>query len=275
MGVCTFCGKSAGWFRTQHAECVASREAFRVQLMDFFEKALSSPIDPKHFYELVIAGCRAQHLDDEGMGYFTAVGVGRMIDAALEDHLLSEEEFARIAAMTEVFGVDVDVMETLTGAHTKLVKARVLQDLSTGEITNRTQMIEGFTPNFESGEVAVWSFFPTTYFSQRAKTEYLGGSQGVSVRLAKGVYYRVGAQKGTAMRTNYLSQEGVGALILASRNAYFVAQMKAVKIPLKRIVAVSLFEDGIVLSAGATTTKPHIFKIDDPPFAANVLARLQ
>jgi hypothetical protein len=275
VGVCTFCGKSAGFFRTQHAECAASREAFRVQLMDFFVKALSSPIDPKRFYELVVAGCRAQHLDDEGMGYFAAVGVGKMIDAALEDHLLTDQEFARIVAMSDTFNIDMEVMETLTGAHTKLIKARVLQDLHAGKVTNRTQLVEGFTPNFESGETPVWSFFPATYFSQRAKTEYLGGSQGVSVRLAKGVYYRVGAQKGTAIRTDYLSQEAVGALTLASRNAYFVGQMKAVKIPLKRIVAVSLFEDGIVLSAGATTTKPHIFQIDDPPFAANVLAHLQ
>ena len=242
--------------------------------MDFFVKALSSPIDPKRFYELVVAGCRAQHLDDEGMGYFTAVGVGKMIEAALEDHLLTDDELARIVAMTETFDVDAEVMETLTGAHTKLIKALVLRDLSAGEITNRTQLVEGFMPNFESGESPIWSFFPATYFSQRAKTEYVGASQGVSVRLAKGMYYRVGAQKGTAIRANYLSQEAVGALVLGSRNAYFVAPMKAVKIPLKRIVAVSLFEDGIVLSAGATTTKPHIFKVDDPTFAANVLARL-
>jgi hypothetical protein len=275
VGVCTFCGKSAGLFRTQHAECVASREAFRVQIMDFFVKALSSPIDPKRFYELVVAGCRAQHLDDEGLGYVAAVGIGKMIDAALEDHLLTDGELARVIAMTEAFNVDLEVMETLTGAHTKLIKARVLRDLNAGEITNRTELVDGFTPNFESGETPVWSFFPTTYFSQRTKTEYVGASQGASVRLAKGVYYRAGAQKGTAIRTDYLSQEAVGALTLASRNAYFVAQMKAVKIPLKRIVAVSLFEDGIVLSAGATTTKPHIFKIDDPPFAANVLAGLQ
>jgi hypothetical protein len=46
------------------------------------------------------------------------------------------------------------------------------------------------------------------------------------------------------------------------------------KLPVKRIIAVNLHTDAIVIMAGVTAAKPHIFKIDDPPFAVNVLGRL-
>jgi hypothetical protein len=172
------------------------------------------------------------------------------------------------------FDIDTEQLELLWGAHSKLIKAKVLRDLDNNVLQDRVDFTGTTAPNFEPGEVSLWSFALSGYFTQRTKTQFAGGSQGISVRLAKGLYYRAGAFKGEPIRTDYLVAEALGSLILASRNVYFLSDLKALKLPVKRIIAVNLHKDAIVIMAGVTEAKPHIFKIDDPPFAANVLGRL-
>ena len=49
----------------------------------------------------------------------------------------------------------------------------------------------------EPGEIALWSGEAQYHEATRGASQYVGGSSGVSVRIMKGVSYRVGAQRGT------------------------------------------------------------------------------
>ena len=52
--------------------------------------------------------------------------------------------------------------------------------------------------NFQKGEQIVWAFPGADYLEDKTKRQYVGGSQGVSIRvMKKAVYYRVGAFKGS------------------------------------------------------------------------------
>ena len=50
--------------------------------------------------------------------------------------------------------------------------------------------------NLMKSEDLVWVFKDVDYFVEKTRTHYKGGSQGVSVRVMKGVYYRTGGFKG-------------------------------------------------------------------------------
>jgi hypothetical protein len=49
----------------------------------------------------------------------------------------------------------------------------------------------------------------------------------LSLRLMKGVYYRIGAHRGERVQTEYLSNEGTGDLIVTDRALYFLSSASA------------------------------------------------
>jgi hypothetical protein len=274
MGRCTICGKSAGLFKTQHKTCVDRNLVFSDKIRAFFVQALASDMPVQRFHDLVAQGCREHFIDDDGLNFLATEGVAMMIEAALADHVLTEADDRRITEFVDAFNVDTQQLELRNDALSKLIKAKVLRDLDNNVLKDRVDFTGTTAPNLDPGEVSLWSFTSATYLTQRSKTQFVGGSQGISIRLARGLYYRTGVFKGEPIRTDYLAVEAVGTLILASRNVYFLSDLKALKLPVKRIIAVNLHTDAIIIMAGVTTAKPHIFKIDDPPFAANVLGRL-
>ena len=74
------------------------------------------------------------------------------------------------------------------------------------------------------------------------------------------------------IRTDYLSSEDLGCLTIADKNVYFVGTHRALKIPFKKLASAQLYSDGNEIFQNGVTAKPLIFKVDDPPFAANLLA---
>jgi hypothetical protein len=170
------------------------------------------------------------------------------------------------------------------------VKARIAagetpNEVFLHEMSNVTQhavqqVIEkSFAPHLhdiilERGEAVIWTFNFAAYLTMRNRTQYVGASFGTSVRVMKGLYFRAGTFRGEPVKTQELSQEDIGSLILALRNVYFQSSTKALKIPIKKILSVHAYSDGLQLIRDGANAVPQIFKIDDPPFAADVIARL-
>ena len=88
------------------------------------------------------------------------------------------------------------------------------------------------------------------------------------------MYYRVGAYHGHPIKAQYLSHEGRGIFVIASRNAYFWSPQKAMRIPMKKIISIAPFSDGLQIMRDGVNSVPQIFKLDDPAFAADAMARL-
>ena len=96
----------------------------------------------------------------------------------------------------------------------------------------------------------------------------------MSVRIMKGVYYRAGMSMGQPIQTQYLSTEARGDLVITSRNVYFVSSSKSLKIPIKKIISVQAYSDGIQITRDGVSARPMIFILDDPWFASNAIVRL-
>jgi hypothetical protein len=90
----------------------------------------------------------------------------------------------------------------------------------------------------------------------------------------KGLSFRVGAFRGESIKAAELKIEGLGNLIVTTRNVFFSAPLKAQKIPAKRIASIEPYSDGIAILRDNANALPMIFKVDDPWFAANVIVNL-
>ncbi|MBV8737256.1 MAG: hypothetical protein JO007_08360 [Alphaproteobacteria bacterium] len=68
-----------------------------------------------------------------------------------------------------------------------------------GVIPKRMSLDGELPLNFQKGEQLVWAFKQVDYLEEKTRRQYTGGSQGVSVRIIKGVYYHVVGFKGHAV----------------------------------------------------------------------------
>jgi len=93
----------------------------------------------------------------------------------------------------------------------------------------------------------------------------------MSVRVMKGVYLRSSGYRGERIQTSELQSAGDGLLVVTNRNLFFYGSEIA-KTPLKKIVGVQPYTDGIGVFRDGQNAKPQFFKLDDPFFAANMIS---
>lgn len=271
MGACVYCGEPAGWFRSRHAACAEKHATAVHKIPGFFVQALASPLPATRFRELAEQIASSHYVDGREFRQLVIKGISDVIDAALADHMITPEEEQRIDELGKAFGLSGP---DLGAAGHRLVKAAILRDLDDGRIPRRVNLKGDCPINLARGETIIWIFNGVSYQTMRSRTQYVGGSHGVSLRIMKGVYYRVGAHKGERVQTPYLSQEGQGNLAVTDRAIYFIAPTKVVKIAAAKIVSIKPYSDGIEIMRDAATAKPQFFLLDDAWFAANLISRL-
>jgi hypothetical protein len=154
-----------------------------------------------------------------------------------------------------------------------LVKIGAIRDLDEGILPQRLN-ITGNLPILQKNESIVWGFAGVSLHEFRTKTSYVGGSQGVSLRIMKGVYYRIGAYKGERLESTHLKHIDDGMLFLTNKNLYFVGAIKSHRLPYPKIVAAKLYLDGLQITRESVNPKPQVFVFEDAEFAINLLSRL-
>ena len=111
-------------------------------------------------------------------------------------------------------------------------------------------------------------------YEQRTRTQYQGGYSGVSVRIAKGVYYRTGGFKGHPVKIEEMKYIGTGIFAITNKHVYFASSSKSFRIQFGKIITMDPYEDGIGLQKDGATAKPQVFKNIDGWFTYNVISNL-
>ena len=76
------------------------------------------------------------------------------------------------------------------GVHTSVVKAAVIREITEGVVPQR-QNNQGRIPfNLMKSETLVWVVEGVDYFGTVVRRERRGSSHGLSIRVARGLYYR-------------------------------------------------------------------------------------
>jgi hypothetical protein len=279
MANCRYCGKPAGIFRASHSECDALREKGLTEIPRRFDAYLNSSDTASKFKAAVTDTARSHFISDAELKDMAMAGCEGLLIAALQDHVLTHEEEQRIRGLATELAITQEVAPKLDD---KIFKAALLRDLvalhGTGTLSSVaqgvTEQVRHLGLNLKRGEYVVWFFGGVTFLQFRTKTHYVGRSHGVSLRVMKGVYYRVGASRGEPVTSENLTQVDIGMLVVTQRTAYFKGPMRTVSIPTAKILSVDAYSDGISITRDAVNAKPQFFKLDDPWFAANLILKV-
>lgn len=108
-------------------------------------------------------------------------------------------------------------------------------------------------------------YFTSALSEMRVSTGFVAGSTGVSLRVMKGVSYRVGGTRGHITKKDELVETTRGVLILTNKRLFLHPEgnTKAVSIPVNKILSYKCFDDGVVLYKEGRE-KPFVFKFDYP-----------
>ena len=128
--------------------------------------------------------------------------------------------------------------------------------------------------NLMKSEQLVWVIQGVDYLETVVRRERRGSSQGLSIRIARGVYHQPSAFRSLPMEWEETVHAGTGMLGLTTKHVHFAGSRKKLRVRHDRIVSFDPYEDGSGIMRDAQTARPQTFRTGDGWFAYNVAAIL-
>lgn len=194
------------------------------------------------------------------------------IHGAIEDGLLTLEEESSLVRYMEHFDLGQHDLNG-NGAYSIMVEAIVLREVSEGIIPQRCNVV-GLPINLQKSEQLVWAFNDVDYYELKTKRERRGTSHGVSIRVARGLYYSPRQFRSQSYEWDETVHAGTGVLAITNKHIYFHGGNKSFRIPYNKIVSFDQYSDGFGLMRDAQTAKPQSFRIGDGWFVYNLVTNL-
>lgn len=142
----------------------------------------------------------------------------------------------------------------IAGKRAELEHLRLLGEIQAGRLPTTT--VIGLV--LQKGEVAHWCE-PAEILEERVvNRRFVGGSQGVSIRIAKGVSYRVGSFRGHTIVDRATIPVSRGHFVVTSKRLVFLGDKKGFTCRYDKVLDIQLMKDGVRVSDSAG--KPHLFR---------------
>jgi hypothetical protein len=154
------------------------------------------------------------------------------------------------------------------------VEAGALRDILEGKIPERQKLGVSLPFRFHKNEKLVWVYTDVKYLEDRTKIHHEGRSQGISIRIMSGVYYRLGAYKGHPVEVTNRVHVDTGMMAITTKHIYFAGPTKSLRIRLNDIVSLTPFSDAIGIHRSAISAKPQVFVTGNGWFLHNVLSNI-
>ena len=195
------------------------------------------------------------------------------VEGALEDGLFTLDEENALTRYINHFNLSQSQLDA-HGVHTSLIKAAVLREIAEGVVPNR-QHLSGNVPfNLMKSENLVWVMHDVDYIETVVRRERRGYSHGLSIRVARGVYYRPSAFRSHAIEWEETVHQDTGLLGFTTKHIYFSGPKKKFRIRYNRIVDFEPFSDGFGIMKDNQTAKPQAFRTGDGWFSYNLAVNL-
>jgi hypothetical protein len=273
MGDCIHCGEPAGFLRKAHNECKERHQQGKSEIVSLVRNAGIEGADLKGLTSSIEQITSSSRIDGNAVKALIVSGWEQAVASAFEDGILSAEEESALGDLRQHFALSQQEVDR-NGAFTRTIKGAVLRDVLDGKLPERIQ-IDGVLPfNLQKSEKVVWVFQDVSYYEEKTRTRYVGGSRGASIRIAKGLYYRVGAFKGERVQTSETIHADTGLMGVTNKHIYFAGPIKRFRINYNKIVTFEPFSDGIGVQRDAQTAKPQSFKTGDGWFTYNLISNL-
>ena len=219
----------------------------------------------------------ASALDESGLApedrkQLTVQAWEAAVEATLEDGLLSlDEEHALIRYLHrfELSPHDVDK----NGAHHSMVQCAVIREAAEGIVPDRFGPVR--VPfNLMKSEKLVWAIEDVDYLEVKVRRERRGSSHGLSIRVARGIYYRPGIFRSQPIEWEETVHADTGLLGVTTKHIYFHGPRKRFRVRYDRIVSFDPYDDGIGIMRDAQTARPQTFRTGDGWFIYNLVTNL-
>ncbi len=277
MGNCIYCGDKAGFLRSKHKECenkhLEGKKTISNLIRDSYLNNMTNSEDLSKIDESINVIAKKSFIDDKLKKYLLITGVENSIENAFYDGLLSEDEEENIVNIIDFYNLSQDELNK-KGYFTKLKQGSILRNVMDGIMPEGIN-IQGQLPfNFQKNEKLIWIEQNVKYLETKNKTRYVGGSQGVSIRVAKGLYYRVGSFKGQRIQEEETNHVDTGLIAITNKHIYFGGNSKNFRVPFSKIVSFIPYSDGVGIQKDGVTAKPQTFVNGDSWFIYNLITNI-
>lgn len=196
----------------------------------------------------------------------------RRIEEILADGIIDDDEEESLSRFINETGFDPNSDEALADTYHKFVQALILKDFSKEGESHRLELTQSAIL-LGKNEYPIWAYKGVEAYMDKIGKQYVGGNNGVSVKICKGVYYRTGATKGHSVDYNYVESQGHGSLVITNKAIYFVGA-KSIKILINKIVTLEPYSDGLKIQKEGVRNNSFTFVGFDSWFMMNLLPLL-
>lgn len=212
-------------------------------------------------------------LSDTAQRELVVRGWEAAVEGTLEDGVLSlDEENALIHYLDRFELAQSDVNSN--GAFRTMIQSAVIREAAEGVVPDRLGDIPGIPFNLMKSEQLVWVIDDVEYYEVKTRRERRGTSHGLSIRVAKGLYYRPSTFRSRPIEWEETVHEDTGMLGITSKHIYFHGPRKRFRVRYDRIVSFEPYEDGLGVMRDAQTAKPQSFRTGDGWFIYNLVTNL-
>ena len=269
MGICIFCGGKAGLFRKEHSACRSRYNEGKSKIVDMIASSVNDNTDysqvASDIQEIASECC----ISENQVKQLVKKGGNKAVDAAFEDDFLSKQEEDDLFRFMEHFSLEQENFDGFS----RIIKGAILRDVIEGTLSTRANIV-GAPFNLMKSEQLVYAFNDVDYYEQKTRRQYVGGSQGVSIRVAKGVYFRTSSFRGQPIEHTETIHADTGAMGITNKHIYFFGPYKQFRVKYDKIVAFTPYSDGIGIQRDAATAKPQTFSTGDGWFTYNLIVNL-
>ena len=195
------------------------------------------------------------------------------VESTLEDGVLSLDKENALVRYLRHFDLSQNLVDA-NGAYQNMIKSAVIREAAEGLIPERLKLKTRLPFNLMKSEQLVWVIDGVGYYEVKTRRERRGASHGVSIRVAKGLYYSPRTFRSRSVEWEETVHEDTGMLGVTSKHIYFHGPRKRFRIRYDRIVSFDAYEDGIGVMRDAQTAKPQTFRTGDGWFIYNLVTNL-
>lgn len=273
MGNCQYCGQDAGFFRKQHDECRQKYEQSFSQMV-YLAASAAKNSSALQSLELQLKNIEAAAMPIRvNRRQALICGWEQAVNDILNDNVLTPAEEAQVMTYVQKFGLNQNELNS-NGSFTRLVYGCALRDVLDKGTTSRAVITFQLPFNLQKNESLVWCFRNVPFYEEKIYKSYVGQSHGMSFRVMRGVYYRVGSSRGYPVETSRTEQIDTGVLGVTTQHIYFAGQKKSFRIPYKKIVSFTPYSDGIGICKDTANAKPQTFITGEGWFVYNLVMNL-
>jgi hypothetical protein len=294
MGACRYCGKTAGLFSSEHRECSEKHDQAPGLLARWADEALSGRMPMNVFESRLHTVTSAHYLQPAELRPIVAAAMSKACDRFLQDGLLTDEEEKLLNDVQRTAGITIKALEPK-----EFVRLWALYGLSRYEyavllrdilfqpkeaLSERRKLGRFMAESSDFGSplpfhLASDEFLGNiedsiVYFKTKTVRRFVGSSQGVSVRLGQGLYYRVGAFQGQPVEDSQLQRLDVGRLAFSNRALYFWGETQRIRLSYEQVLSWEPGNETITLWRDRANSMPEVFRGDAGFgwYMANVIA---